>query len=80
MGQENENDMRIMPFNVDGVEDTSDKDRDIKHTISMETIISAKGVSRTFDLGGKIPAGTGPICMIASHDESCCNAGEYCDG
>ena len=79
MGQEIENDLRIMPFNVDGVEDTSDKDRDITHTITMETIIGAKGVSRTFDLGGKIPAGTGPIYMLASHDESCCKAGEYCD-
>ena len=47
MGQENliENDLRIMPFNVDGVEDTSDKDSDIKHTITMETS-SVRRVSR----------------------------------
>ena len=81
MGQEIQNDMRIMPlkFNVDGVEGTSGKDRDIKHMIRMETIIGSKRVSRTFDLGGKIPDGDGPTYMLAFHDESCCNAGEYCD-
>ena len=82
MGQEIQNDMRSMPlkFNADGVEDTSDKDRDIKHTITMETIIGSKGVSRTFDLSGKIPDDTAPIYMlqVASHDESCCKAGVYC--
>ena len=34
---------------------------------------------RKFDLGGKIPEDFGPIYMIASHDESCFKAGEYCD-
>ena len=32
---------------------------------------------RTFDLGGKIPTGDGPVYIIASHDESCAKAGEF---
>ena len=73
-------DLRILPVDLDGVEVKEDAYRDIRHTLIIicpQRITGRKGVERTFDLGGKIPPGDGPICMLASHDESCAKAGEY---
>ena len=72
-------DLRIVPVDDNGIEVKTDKDADIKHTIHMETITGSDGVPRTFDVGGKLPDGDGPIYMLASHDESCAKAGEYSD-
>ena len=78
-GETIDKDLRIVPVDDNGIEVKTDKDADIIHTIHKETIIGSNGVSRTFDVGGKLPAGTGPIYMLASHDESCAKAGEYSD-
>ena len=78
-GETIDKDLRIVPVDDNGIEVKTDKDADIKHTIHMETITGSDGVPRTFDVGGKLPDGDGPIYMLASHDESCAKAGEYSD-